>query len=92
MFAAAGLACRPGLVAGPDVVEVIMGVQHAVGRGEAKVRDAAEQMGLPEPLIRLAIEYASTYPDEVEAAIARHEAALEEARAMAEQRARLLGS
>ncbi|HZM41841.1 MAG TPA: hypothetical protein VFB94_22150 [Acidimicrobiales bacterium] len=83
---------RPSLNGGPDVVEVMVGVRYAVGRGEAKVRDAAEQMGLPERLIRLAIDYASAYPEEMEERIARYEAALEEAKAMAEQRARLLAS
>jgi hypothetical protein len=83
---------RPSLIGGPDVVEVMVGVRYAVGRGEAKVRDAAEQMGLPERLIRLAIDYASAYPEEMEERIARYEAALEEAKAMAEQRARLLAS
>ncbi|HEY7069700.1 MAG TPA: hypothetical protein VH479_06295 [Acidimicrobiales bacterium] len=83
---------RPGLSAGPDIVEVMSGVRYAVGRGEAKIRDAAEQMGLPERLIRLAVDYASAYPDEVEEALARYDAALDEAKAMAEQRARLLAS
>jgi hypothetical protein len=83
---------RPGLSGGPDVVEVMVGVKYAAGRGDAKVRDAAEQMSLPERLIRLAIDYASAYPEEIEGRIARYEAALEEAKAMAEQRARLLAS
>jgi hypothetical protein len=74
------------------VVEVMVGVKYAVGRGDAKVRDAAEQMGLSERLIRLAIDYASAYPEEIEERIARYEAALDEAKAMAEQRARLLAS
>jgi hypothetical protein len=83
---------RPALSGGPDIVEVMSGVRYAVGRGEAKMRDAAEQMGLPERLIRLAVDYASAYPDEVEEALARYDAALDEAKAMAEQRARLLAS
>jgi hypothetical protein len=83
---------RAGLAAGPDVAEVIVGVRYAVGRGEAKIRDAAEQMDLPERLVRLAVDYASVYTEEIEERIARQEAAAEEARVRTEQRARLLAS
>jgi hypothetical protein len=81
---------RPGLAGGPDVWEVVLAVRHAARRGDARVADAAAQMDLPERLVRLAIDYAAAYPDEVEARIALNEAAAERARALAEQRARLL--
>jgi hypothetical protein len=83
---------RPGLSGGPDVVEVMVGVKYAAGRGDAKIRCAAEQMGVHEQLVRVAVDYASAYPDEIEEAIARYEAALDEAKVLAEQRARLLAS
>lgn len=81
---------RAALAGGPDVWEVVLAVRHAAGRGDARVADAAAQMDLPERLVRLAIDYAAAYPDEVEARIALNEAAAERARALAEQRARLL--
>jgi hypothetical protein len=83
---------RAALAGGPDVAEVVVAVRHAPGRGDAKVRGAAEQMDVPERLVRLAVDYASAYPEEIEERIARQEAAAEEARARAEQRARLLAS
>jgi hypothetical protein len=49
-------------------------------------------MDLPERLVRLAVDYASVYTEEIEERIARQEAAAEEARVRTEQRARLLAS
>lgn len=83
---------RAALSPGPDVAEVIMGVRHERGRDDAKIRGAAEQMDLPERLVRLAIDYACAYPEEIEARIALYEAAFDEAKALAEQRARMLAS
>jgi hypothetical protein len=83
---------RAGLAAGPDVWEVVLAVRQASGRGEAKLRDAARQVGLPESQIRIAIDFAAAYPQEVEERIALNDAAAEQARQLAEQRARLLAS
>jgi hypothetical protein len=83
---------RAALAGGPDVWEVIVAVRHAPGEGDVKIVDAAKQMGLPERMIRLAISYASAYPDEVEDRIALNEAAAEQARQLAMQRERLLAS
>jgi hypothetical protein len=83
---------RAALVAGPDVWEVVLAVRHAPGRGEAKLRDAAKQLGLPEGQIRLAVEFAAAYPQEIEDRIAMNDAAAERAREVAQQRARLLAS
>lgn len=80
------------MAGGPDVWEVIVAVRHAPGRGDARIADAAEQMGLPERLVRLAVHFAAVYPDEVEERIAANEAAADRARALAEQRERLLTS
>ncbi|MBW3665230.1 MAG: hypothetical protein KY469_19220 [Actinobacteria bacterium] len=83
---------RAALAAGPDVWEVINGVRHARGRGEKRIGNAAEQMGLPERLVRLAVNFAAAYPDEIEERIAMNAAAAERARALAEERERLLAS
>jgi hypothetical protein len=49
-------------------------------------------MDLPERLVRLAVDYASTYPEEIEERIALQEKAAEEVRARTERHARLLAS
>lgn len=83
---------RAALATGPDVWEVVNGVRHADGQGDARVADAAEQMGLPERLIRLAVNFAAAHPDEIEDQIRRNEDAGERARELAEERERLLAS
>lgn len=83
---------RAALAGGPDVWEVILAVRHAAGRGEAKIAGAAEQMGMAEQRVRLAVSFASAQPDEIEERIALNEAAAERARVIAAQRERLLAS
>lgn len=82
---------RAGLAGGPDVWEVILAIRHARGPGDAKVARAAEEMEIPERLARLAVDYAAAHPDEIEERIKLNDEAAERARALAAQRARLLG-
>jgi hypothetical protein len=83
---------RAALAGGPDVWEVVLAVRHAPGRGDDKIADAAEQTDLPDRLVRLAIDFAAAYPEEIEQRIALNDAAAEQARRVAEQRARLMAS
>jgi hypothetical protein len=83
---------RAALATGPDVWEVINGLRHAKGRGEARIRDAAAQMGLPERSIRLAVNFAAAHPDEIEERIALNEEAARRAQALAEEQERMLAS
>lgn len=83
---------RAALATGPDVWEVVNGLRHAKGRGDARIADAATQMDLPERLVRLAANFAAAHPAEIEERIALNEAAAERARELAEQRERLLAS
>lgn len=83
---------RAALATGPDVWEIVNGVRHAAGSGDAKVAEAATQMGLPERLIRLAVNFAAAHPDEIEERIERNEQAAVRAQELAEQRKRLLAS
>ena len=83
---------RTALAGGPDVWEVVLAVRSAPGPEDAKVRDAAEQMGLAERLVRLAVNFASAHPDEIEQRLAMNDEAAARARELAEQRARLLAS
>lgn len=81
---------RAALAVGPDVWEVVEAVRHAAGTGEAKVRNAAEMLSLDERWVRLAVEFYSAFPDEVDARIARNEEAAARLQERAERRERLL--
>src|SRR5215475_1604999 len=65
---------RAGVTGGPDVWEIIRGVKSA-RRAEPDLAEAdllalvSENTGLPPRLIRAAIRYWSSYPDEVDAEI-----------------------
>jgi len=71
---------RAGLVAGPDVWEVVRAVKsaraHEPGLAEAELLTLiAENTGIAVRLIRAAVRYWASYPDEVGAEIAAAEAA-----------------
>lgn len=83
---------RAALAGGPDVWEVVVAVRHAPGEGDAKIGGAAEQLGLPERHIRAAVNFAAAHPHEVEQRVALNDAAAEQARRLADQRARMLAS
>ncbi|MGH3327667.1 MAG: hypothetical protein ACRDPT_07745 [Streptomycetales bacterium] len=83
---------RAALAGGPDVWEVVVSLRHSGKRGEARVRAAAEQLGLPERLVRIAVAFASAHPDEIDTMIVRNEAAAARAEKAARDRERLLTS
>lgn len=83
---------RAGLAAGADVWEVILAMRSAEGSGEAKLADASEQLGVPVRLVRLAVDFATANAEEIEAEIARNDAAAERVRKMIAERERLLAS
>jgi hypothetical protein len=83
---------RAALAGGPDLWEVVLAVRHAPGQGDTKIAGAADQIGLPERLIRAAVNFAAAHADEIQQRIALNDAAAEQAKQMAEQRARLLAS
>jgi hypothetical protein len=83
---------RAATAGGPDVWEIIVAVRHAPGEGDTKIEGAAEQMGVPARLVRLAVGFASAHPEEIEQRITANEEAVERARRLAEQRERLLAS
>jgi hypothetical protein len=75
---------RAGLVAGPDVWEIVRAVRSA--RSEEPVLDEhellamlAENTGVPVPKIRVATAYWAAYPDEIDAEVAAADAAEESA-------------
>jgi hypothetical protein len=71
---------RAGLVGGPDVWEVVRAVKSARAHEPDLAEDdlltlIAENTGIPGRLIRVAVRYWASYPDEVDAEIAAAEAA-----------------
>lgn len=81
---------RAALAAGPDVWEVVGTVRRVSGSGERKVRNAARMLSLDERWVRLAVEFYSAFPDEVDARITANEDAADQLRERAERRERLL--
>ena len=83
---------RPGLMNGPDVWEVVLALRSVTGSGEKKIANAAAQLDLPVRSVRLAVDFAAEYPDEIERRIELNEAAAERARRLTTARNRLLAS
>lgn len=83
---------RAAVAGGPDVWEVVVAMRHTRKRGDARVGSTAEQLGVPERLVRTAVSFAAAHPDEVDTMIARNEAAAERAERAARERERFLAS
>jgi hypothetical protein len=71
---------RAGLAGGPDVWEVVRAVKSARAHESDLAEDdmltlIAENTGIPVRLIRVAVRYWASYPDEIDAEIAAAEAA-----------------
>lgn len=61
---------RPGLVGGPDVWEVVRAIQHASGQGEERLRNVAEELGIPVSRLRPAVDFYISFPEEIDERIA----------------------
>ncbi len=83
---------RAALAMGPDVWEIVSALRHTKGAQERRVATLAEQFALHPRHIRTAIDFAATHREEIEAQVAANDAAAEEARRLAEGRARLMAS
>jgi hypothetical protein len=77
---------RAALAAGPDVWEVIGAIRQAEGSGEGKVRNVARMLSMDERWVRLAIEFYSAFPGEVDARIEANEQAAEVLRERVDRR------
>jgi hypothetical protein len=82
---------RAGLVGGPDVWEVIRDVRTAPGRGAPRIRRVAQEAGVAEALVRLAVDYYAAFPDEIDSRIGADERAAAQMRATITRRERLTG-
>lgn len=83
---------RAALAMGPDVWEIASALRHTRGGQERRVATLGEQFGLHPRHIRTAIDFAASHREEIDAQVAANDAAAEEARRLAEGRARLMAS
>jgi hypothetical protein len=83
---------RAGLVGGPDVWEVVRDLRHAPGRGMKRVEYVAEETGLASARIRLAVDFYSAHPEEIDRLIEADEEAAQRTRRLVSQRDRMLSS
>ena len=89
-------AAHPGVVfkSGPsgrrDVWEIVAALRHTSGSEAKRVARLAEQLGLHQRQIVMALNYAADHRDEIEARIEANERALAEAERIAAERQRLL--
>lgn len=83
---------RAALAGGPDVWEIASAVRHTAGTDEERVDDLAEQFELHPRHVRVAIDYAAAHREVIDAEVAANDAAAEQARELAQQRADLMAS
>lgn len=83
---------RAGLVGGPDVWEVVRAISTTTGRGEKRIQEVADTADLPAARVRLAIDFYTAFPDEIDARITADHAAAERVREAIVRREQLLSS
>lgn len=83
---------RVGLLSGPDVWEIVRDVKRAGGRGDARIRRVAEQGGLSDAQVRLAVDFYAAFPTEIDGRIAADEQAAERVRERIARREHLLST
>jgi len=81
---------RAALAMGPDVWEVVTYVKESEERGALAIEAAAESLCLPVDRVRAALDYYSTYRDEIEEEVAEALEASRSAEAAWQSRLRLL--
>lgn len=81
---------RAALAGGPDVWEIASALRHVKGRETQRIRALAEQFGLHERQVAIAIDYAAAHRDEIERLVRLNDAALAEVERIAAERERLL--
>jgi hypothetical protein len=81
---------RAALAGGPDVWEVAAALRQVSGREGERVAAVADQFGLHERQVVIALNYAAAHRDEIDARIHANDGALKEAERVAVERERLL--
>lgn len=83
---------RAGLLGGPDVWEVVRAVQRASGEGERRLTRVATETNLPLPRVRLAVDFYTAHPEEIDERIALDEQEATRIRSLIDRREKLMSS
>lgn len=81
---------RAALAGGPDVWEIVSALRDARGGEARRVRAVAEEFGLHERQVVLALDYAAAHSEEIEERIRVNDEAMDESERIAAERQRLL--
>ena len=81
---------RAALAGGPDVWEVVAALREVSGPEAKRVKEIAKQFGVHERQVVIALNYAASNRDEIDARIRANDTALEEAERVATERQQLL--
>ena len=81
---------RAALASGPDVWEIVRAIRRTPGEGERRLTKVVAETGLGIDQVRLAVNFYSAYPQEIDARIAADETAADQIRVMADRRDQLL--
>lgn len=81
---------RAALAGGPDVWEIVAALRHVGGRERQRVARLAQQFGVHERQIAIALNYAAAHREEIENRVEANERDLAEAERVAVERERLL--
>jgi hypothetical protein len=81
---------RAALAGGADVWEVVAALRNTTGSESDRVAAVADQLGLHERQVLIALEYAAAHRAEIEARVAANDEALAQAERLAAERQRLL--
>jgi sulfur carrier protein ThiS len=81
---------RAALAGGPDVWEIVAALRHTHGSEAGRVAALAQQFGIHERQVVIALDYAAAHREEIEKRIRANERALAEAEHVAVERERLL--
>jgi hypothetical protein len=82
---------RAGLIGGPDVWEIVRALLQQPGSGEQRIRGLADERGIAESSIRLAVDFYAAFAEEIDERIALDDRAADRTRAMVRRREHLLG-
>ncbi|MBI4730466.1 MAG: ribbon-helix-helix protein, CopG family [Acidobacteria bacterium] len=94
-----GIVYRPGptgrraaVAGGPDVWELVRAVKEATGYPKHRIAHVSKSLGISAAALRLAIDFYTSFPDEIDQRIAEDERAAEHVRDLVARRERLLRS
>lgn len=81
---------RAALAGGPDVWEIVAALEHTHGSEAERVAALAEQFGIHQRQVGIALDYAAAHRDEIDTRVQANDRALTQAETLAAERQRLL--